>query len=141
MIIGRITGGIFLCALASPGYAESNPSIGDFMGKWTVNDVLGYSEISGGVSEAKRLLGKILSISENKIVFDNEVCTPKSGFSINSVDTAPRFNKDYGKFYIPELGLPKKSLVLDSAECISIYKSSEYSVTFGWDGVILRAYK
>lgn len=141
MILRRIVGSIFLYALASSGCAESNPSISAYIGEWTVNDVLGYSEISVGVPEAKRLLGKVLSISKNRIVFDDEVCAPKNGFVVNLIDTAPRFDKDYGKFYIPELGLPKKSFVLDSSECISIYKSSDYSVTFGWNGVILRAYK
>jgi len=111
------------------------------MGKWTVYDVVGYSEISAGVPEAKRLLGKVMTIAKNRIDFDDEKCTPDNGFVVDVVDTSSKFEENYGRFYIPDLGLPTRTILLDSKNCTPVFKLRDNVIVFGQDGVIFRAYK
>ncbi|MFM0419716.1 hypothetical protein [Paraburkholderia aromaticivorans] len=44
-----------------------SPSVGDFVGKWVVTDVVDYSDISGGIPEAKRILGKTMTITPSRL--------------------------------------------------------------------------
>jgi len=122
-------------------FAENEPVTPDFTGRWITYDVVGYSEISEGVKEAKRLLGKVLIISKNRIDFDDESCKPNNGFSVGMVDAATKFTHYYGKFYLPDLGLQERAMLLESDNCMPIFKLSDHIVIFGRNGVILRAYK
>lgn len=141
MMLHKILMVILLCFSISPCFAERKPSIDDFIGKWTVYDVVGYSEISAGVPEAKRLLGKVMTIAKNRIDFDDEKCTPEGGFVVDVVDTSSKFDENYGKFYIPDLGLSPRSILLDSENCMPVFKLRDNVIVFGQDGVIFRAYK
>ncbi|MGF6445866.1 hypothetical protein [Paraburkholderia youngii] len=121
------------CFAAGPTTTPSS-----FNGKWTVTDVVGYSDVSGGIPEAKRLLGKVLSISTDQIEFAGERCRPHGGFSVRTVDTAPKI-KDYYGINLGDTGLPQKTLLLDSDNCAAVFRMDAHRVVFGWNGVIVRA--
>lgn len=136
----RLCAGVALCLFASLSSAQATaPSIGDFQGKWTVTDVVGYGNTSGGIPEAKKLLGKVLSISAGGIEFSGERCKPHK-ISVATVDTASRLKDDFG-INLEDTGLPARTALLDSSNCTAVYRMDEHRVLFGWDGVVLRAVK
>ncbi|NVI05922.1 hypothetical protein FSB64_19575 [Paraburkholderia sp. JPY454] len=100
--------------------------------------MVGYSDVSGGIPEAKRLLGTVLSISTDQIEFAGERCRPHGGFSVRTVDTAPKLKGYYG-INLDDTGLPQKTLLLDSDNCAAIFRMDAHRVVFGWNGVIVRA--
>ncbi|MGH8777748.1 hypothetical protein [Paraburkholderia sp.] len=115
-------------------------STGNFQGKWVVEDVLGYAGTSGGTPVAKRLLGETLTISPNAIDFDGDHCQPSKGFVVHAVDTASRLKADYDA-YLNDFKLPSKATLLDSDNCATVFRADDYSVIFGWNGVMVRAYR
>ncbi|SMG59959.1 hypothetical protein [Paraburkholderia susongensis] len=130
---------LLVCLAATTCFAaEPTTAPSSFNGKWTVTDVVGYSDISGGIPEAKRLLGKVLNISSGQIEFAGERCRPHDSFSIRTVDTAPTL-KDYYGINLEDTGLPSKTLLLDSENCTAVFRMDAHRVVFGWDGVIMRA--
>lgn len=136
----RLCTGVALCLFASLSTAQATaPSVGDFQGKWTVTDVVGYGNTSGGIPEAKKLLGKVLSISAGGIEFDGERCKPHK-VGVTMVDTASRLKDDFG-INLEDTGLPANTALLDSSNCTAVYRMDEHRVLFGWDGVVLRAVK
>ncbi|MFM0282363.1 hypothetical protein P0D75_30575 [Paraburkholderia sediminicola] len=138
-MLHRICASVALCffvSLTSANAAE--PSVSDFQGKWTVTDVVGYGNTSGGIPEARELLGKVLNISPTSIEFSGELCRPHQGFRVGVVDTASRLKDDFG-INLEDTGLPETTEVLDSANCTAVYRMDERRVLFGWDGVVLRA--
>jgi len=139
MTLGKIIGCIILCLPAS--FSESEPVIRNFTGNWIVSNVVDYAEVSGGIPEAKRLLGKYLIISKNKINFDNESCRPKKGFVVRLVDADEALTHYYGSIYRPGTGLSEKIFSLESSNCLPVFMIDDQSIVFGWHGVMLRAYK
>lgn len=136
----RLCVGVVLCLFASLSSAQdAAPSVSDFQGKWTVTDVVGYGNTSGGIPEAKRLLGKVLSISPAGIEFSGERCKPRK-VSVAMIDTASRLKDDFG-INLEDTGLPARTVLLDSSNCTAVYRMDEHRVLFGWDGVVLRAVK
>ncbi|MGF6855363.1 hypothetical protein [Paraburkholderia sp. CI3] len=130
---------LIICLTATTCFAaEPTATPSSFNGKWTVTDVVGYSDVSGGIPEAKKLLGEVLSISTSQIEFAGERCRPHDGFSVHTVDTAPKL-KDYYGINLQDTGLPAKTLLLDSDNCAAIFRMDAHRVVFGWDGVIVRA--
>ncbi|WP_186152054.1 hypothetical protein [Burkholderia gladioli] len=125
--------------VASISAHAANPS-NVFVGAWVVQDVVGYSDTSGGPPEAKRLLGKTIKIARDSIDFDGQRCQPSDGFTISTVDTAPKL-LDYYQIRVTDAGLPQKTVLLDSASCAPIFRMDARRIVFGWDGVILRAIK
>lgn len=109
-----------------------------FEGQWTVTDVVGYSDVSGGIPEAKMLLGKTLRISADEIEFAGQRCRPHGGFVARSVETAPKL-KDYYGINREDTGLPQTTLLLDSPNCTPVFRVDQHRIVFGQDGVILRA--
>ncbi|MGF6610690.1 hypothetical protein OKW45_005612 [Paraburkholderia sp. WSM4175] len=52
-----------VCAAQTP-----HATINDFIGNWAVIDVVDYADISGGIPEAKRILGMTMTITPQCIV-------------------------------------------------------------------------
>lgn len=126
-------------AAASCNAQTAKPSINDFVGKWVVTDVVDYTDVSGGIPEAKRLLGKTLTITPKSISFDNEPCTPDPGFTVSDVDTQSELDKEFS-LRVNETGLPVRSTLLESDNCFPVFLTSvKNKVVFGWNGVIVRA--
>jgi hypothetical protein len=113
---------------------------GKFEGEWTVDNIIGYGGISGGPPEAKRLLGKTLRITSDGIDFNGEHCRPNNNFTVHVVDTASRLKADYDA-NLDDIRIPPKTLLLDSENCTTVFRMDDFSVVFGWDGVMVRAYK
>jgi hypothetical protein len=136
-MLKRLGAGVALCLFASVSSAQA-ASVSDFQGKWTVTDIVGYASTSGGIPEAKELLGKVLRISPGIIEFAGERCKPHQGFNVSVVDTASRLKDDFN-IDIGDTGLPVRTAVLDSSNCTAVYRMGDHRVLFGWDGVVLRA--
>jgi hypothetical protein len=139
MIVRRVCAlglGLAACVTAS----SAQDAVAQFQGKWTVTDVVGYADTSGGVPEAKTLLGKVLTVTNGQIEFAGERCAPNGGFNVSTVETAPKLRDYYG--VVPEdVGLPAKTALLDSSNCTAVFRLDAHRVVFGWDGVVLRAIK
>lgn len=141
MVLRKMIGCVVLCRAAPSSFAESEPTISSFTGKWLVSNVVDYAEVSGGIPEAKNLLGKYLIISRNKINFDDESCRPKNGFIVSLVDADEELAHYYGLIYRPGTGLLDKAFLLRSSNCLPVFMIDDQSIVFGWHGVILRAFK
>lgn len=125
--------------LASGAMAgQTASSIGDFGGRYIVTDIVGYADTSGGLPAAKKLLGQALVISPESIDFDGDHCIPNTGFRVKRVVTAPLLKEYYG---VPraDVGLPEKTSVLDSGNCVPVFRMDKYRVLLGSDGVVVRA--
>jgi hypothetical protein len=127
-------------ATATTCLAQLPPSPTDdfFKGRWIVTNVIGYGDISGGRSEAKKLIGKVLSILTDGMYFDKEYCKPNRGFMISEVETAPVLVKYY-RIHPTNTGLPARTFLLDSDNCTPVFRMDEHRIVFGWDGVVVRA--
>ena len=112
--------------------------MGDFRGRYVVDEIVGYADISGGEPTARRLLGQVLVISPNAIDFDGDHCEPNSGFRIKRIKTAPILKNYYG-VTLRETGLPARTLLLDSNNCVAVFQMNKYRVVLGSDGVVVRA--
>lgn len=123
---------------AQQGASETTPSAAEFAGKWVVTDVVSYSPVSAGIPEARRILGKILTISPTRIEFNNQNCTPHNGFVVSEVDSAAKLKELYD-VYPPDVGLPARTALLDSANCTAVFRMADNRVAFGWNGVMVRA--
>ncbi|GAB7535739.1 hypothetical protein [Burkholderia sp. 3C] len=136
----RLKSALLLYVVAASVSAHAASQSNPFVGSWVVQDVVGYSDTSGGPPEAKRLLGKTIKIAKNEIDFDGQQCQPSDGFTVSTVDTAPKL-LDYYQIAVADAGLPQKTLLLDSSACAPIFRMDSHRIVFGWDGVIMRAVK
>jgi len=123
---------------AQAGASAAKLSAAGFSGKWVVTDVVSYATISAGIPEAKRILGKVLTISPTRIEFNGQNCTPHGGFVVSEVDSATKLKALYD-VYPPDVGLPARTTLLDSANCTAIFRMTDNRVVFGWNGVMVRA--
>jgi hypothetical protein len=117
---------------------EPASSIGDFGGQYVVTDIVGYADVSGGEPVARKLLGQTLVISPDAIDFDGEHCIPNTGFRVKRVVTEPLLKEYYGVPRV-DVGLPVKTTVLDSDNCVAVFRMDKYRVVLGSDGVVVRA--
>jgi len=117
---------------------QPSPSTRGFHGRYFIDEIVGYEQVSGGIPEAKRLLGKTLVISANSIDFDGDDCKPDGGFKISEIETGTALLKIYGLNYL-DAGLPAKTLLLNSDECSPVFRVNKYQILFGWNGVVVRA--
>lgn len=116
----------------------SHTTINDFLGKWVVTDVVDYADISGGIPEAKRILGMTMKIAPNAISFDKQTCKPNSGFTVREVDTLSELAKQFD-LHVNETGLPVRTISLGSDNCFAVFRMDDQRIVFGWDGIIVRA--
>jgi hypothetical protein len=126
---------------ASAGLCNAQPkkpSVSDFFGKWVVTDIVGYGDISGGVPEAKHVLGLVLTISPKGIDFDKDRCTPNGAFFVSEIDTAAKL-KEFFNEPLSDTSLPARTTMLDSTNCTPILRMDETRILFGWNGVVVRA--
>ncbi len=129
---------LFMTTTICMAQQTTPPLINKFVGKYVITDIVGYAEISAGVPEAKRVLGKVISISSEMVNFDNERCKPKGGFKVSEVETTPVL-KDYYDITTVDAGLSAKALLLDSSNCTPVFLMDEYRIVFGSNGVVVRA--
>ena len=120
------------------GWAQTQPATDGFIGRFVVTDIVGYDNVSGGIPEAKRLLGKTLVISSDAIEFDHDRCRPAKGFRIIEVEASHALMKEYA-VNAGDVGLSGKTLLLDSDDCAPVFKMDSRRIIFGWNGVIVRA--
>lgn len=116
----------------------AEPTVSEFAGRWIVTDIVGYADTSGGIPEAKRLLGKALVITANGINFDGQRCVDAKGMKVAEVETAPVLEKYYG-VSVGDVGLPAKTALLDSVKCVPVFRVDGQRIAAGWNGVIFRA--
>lgn len=141
-MMGRLLGlALALAAGTTLSHAQTTaPSMAGFTGKWTITDVVGYADTSGGVPEARRLLGMVMTISPKGMSFDKQRCVPKSGFAVAEVESAAKLKELYD-LPLLDAGLQPKTQLLDSSNCPVVFRVDEYRVLFGWNGVVVRAFR
>lgn len=122
-----------VCAAQTP-----HAKINDFVGNWVVTDVVDYTDVSGGIPEAKRILGMTMKITPKSMSFDKETCTPNTGFTVREVDTLTELTKQFD-LRVNETGLPEKTAFVDSDNCFAVFRMDDHKIVFGWDGIIVRA--
>lgn len=141
-MIGRVPGSCSVLALTAWATvcAAQTPhaTINDFVGNWVVTDVVDYTDVSGGIPEAKRILGMSMRITPKSMSFDKETCTPNTGFTVKEVDTLSELTKQFG-LRINETGLPTRTVFVDSDNCFAVFRMDDRKIVFGWDGIIVRA--
>jgi hypothetical protein len=131
---------LFLASIGISFAQQSTSPMSDFVGRWVVTDVVGYGDVSGGMPEAKRLIGKVLVISNTGIDFDRQNCKPTKGLRVVEVETGPVLEKYYG-ITTADAGLPAKTMLLDSDACVPVFRLDEQRIVLGWNGVVVRAVK
>ncbi|MBB5456676.1 hypothetical protein HDG32_001862 [Paraburkholderia sp. CI2] len=129
-----LTASASVCAAQTPPHATIN----DFIGNWVVTDVVDYADISGGIPEAKRILGMTMTITPQSMSFDSETCKPNTGFTVKRIDTLSALKKQFD-LRVNETGLPATTVVVDSDNCFAIFRMDAHRIVFGWDGIIVRA--
>jgi len=117
---------------------QSIPSTNDFSGSFIIDEIVGYDDVSGGVPQARKLLGKSIVISEKGIVFDGDRCNPTNGFKISVVETEAAIKELFG-VTASDAGLASRTKLLTGENCLSIFKRDEYQIVFDVDGIIVRA--
>ncbi|MGF6740446.1 hypothetical protein GCT19_00190 [Paraburkholderia sp. CNPSo 3155] len=128
-----------LTASASVCAAQtSHATINDFIGNWVVTDVVDYADISGGIPEAKRILGMTMTITPQSMSFDSETCKPNTGFTVKRIDTLSALKNQFG-LRVNATGLPATTVVVDSDNCFAVFRMDAHRIVFGWDGIIVRA--
>ncbi|MFM0598321.1 MULTISPECIES: hypothetical protein [Paraburkholderia] len=128
-----LTAWMSVCAAQTP-----HAAIGDFVGNWVVTDVVDYADVSGGIPEAKRILGMTMRITPTSMSFDKEMCKPNTGFSVKEVNTQSELTKQFD-LRVNETGLPAKTAFVASDNCFAVFRMDEQRIVFGWDGIIVRA--
>jgi hypothetical protein len=116
----------------------SHATINDFVGDWVVTEVVDYADISGGIPEAKRILGMTMKITPQSMSFDNETCEPNTGFIVKEIDTISELTKQFG-IRVNETGLPATAAFVDSDNCFAVFRMDAHRIVFEWDGIIVRA--
>jgi len=115
-------------------------SADDFHGRWKVTDVVGYADMGGGEPLGKQLTGKVLTVSATEMTldFDNWGCTAHTGFRTREVESAPFLDEQAGAR--PEAArLPAKVKILESDNCIPVFRLDENHIEFDYLGVFVRA--
>ncbi|MEX3811574.1 hypothetical protein AB3X96_15105 [Paraburkholderia sp. BR13439] len=128
-----LTASASVCAAQTP-----HATINDFVGNWVVTDVVDYADISGGIPEAKRILGMTMTITPQSMSFDSETCQPNTGFTVKRIDTLSALTNQFG-LRVNETGLPATTVVVDSDNCFAVFRMDAHRIVFGWDGIIVRA--
>jgi hypothetical protein len=133
--VAAIVGGLLASgAWAGPGASQT----GDFEGRYLITEIVGYAETSAGLPGAKRLLGQTVVIASQSIDVGDAHCVPHDGFKRKRVLTEPLLKEYYGVARV-DVGLPQKTVVLDSGNCTAVFRVDPYRILLGWDGVVARA--
>ncbi len=136
----RTVAALLVCGLLASG-ASAGPAaspIGDFEGRYLITEIVGYAETSAGLPGAQRLLGGVVVIESQSIDISGERCIPHDGFKRKRVLTEPLLKEYYGVTRV-DVGLPRKTVVLDSGNCTAVFRMDPYRIVLGMDGVVVRA--
>lgn len=139
---GRLLATFALVAPLAASFADGAPasSIKDFVGTYEIENIVSYSEVSGGVPAARKLLGTTIVITPNAIDFNGDHCQLED-VTIKEVDSKSKVLEVFGPMTLLELGLTNKSLFLDNARCTQVFRMDKYRILFAEDGVVVRAFR
>jgi hypothetical protein len=139
MTILRFFVSVLSLAVSCACVAQQNiPSTGDFSGRFVIDEIVGYDDVSGGIPQARKLLGKSIVISKKEIAFDGDRCNPANGFKISEVETEAAIKELFG-VTASDAGLASRTKLLTGENCLPIFKRDEYQIVFDVDGIIVRA--
>jgi len=140
LLTTTITATLFLSS--SPAWADSAPGKdvnADIYGRWKIIKVLDSAHIAAlSESEAKRLLGKTVVVSKDKLVFNGEECDAPS-YERTVEDTA-RSMREQGHVSSVNMGLPEQMTVID-AGCTYLFLKSKDRIVVHWRGFYFDALK
>ena len=118
--------------------ASPTPAAAAFAGRYKVQEIVGYAPVSGGLPAARALLDQKVVIATGSLDFDGRQCTPKGGFRVRWVLTAPLIKKYFGVTR-EEVGVPRRALMLQSENCEPVFRFDAYQVVLQSRGVVVRA--
>lgn len=106
-------------------------------GKWRITAALDGAEITSlDEREARQIVGRELTISEEKVAFGKRDCGP-SEFEAQSVE--PRlFLREQFHATAEKLGLPNPVTVVDLS-CTSVFIKNRNTLVVAWDGWFFEA--
>jgi hypothetical protein len=101
-------------------------------GQWRLTAALDGADVTSlDEKEARRLVGRVLTIRKESVKFDDRTCGP-SGFEAESVE--PRmFVREQFHAETTKLGLPNPVTVVDLS-CTSVFIKSENRLVIAWKG-------
>jgi hypothetical protein len=107
------------------------------IGKWKVTSVLDFAEVSAlDNKDAKLLVGKILTISPNKVQLGSRVCS-RSEFWAERVE--PKLDlREKAHASAANLGLPNPVIVVELS-CAHVYIKNRNRIVLAWDGAFFDA--
>lgn len=101
-------------------------------GRWRITAALDGAEITSlDEREAQQLVGKVFTISKEKVIFGRRECGP-SKFEAYSVEPVLFLRE---QFHAPaeKLGLPNPVTVVDLS-CTSVFIKNKNRLVIAWDG-------
>lgn len=118
--------------MASAGAAEQHDT--SVIGQWKLTSVLDSAEVSGlDDDEARRLVGKALKISKDKVQIGSQVCDAPD-FEAISGDRDEYFKRRV-RASASKLGLPNPVTSVHIS-CAYVYKKAPNRLVLNWQGVL-----
>jgi hypothetical protein len=108
----------------------------DFGGHWRVDSIVGYSEISVGDDQLKKLIGQTVDISKAGVKIGTDDCRADA-MRVRLRDTSTLLRDEY-KAARKDAGLPAQTLTLDAAPCGYVFRLGR-DIVFNQDGAFYRA--
>lgn len=133
-----------LCAWSGLVWAGGNGPAGtdvnaDIYGRWKVAKVLDFADITAmSERDAKKLVGKMLIVAKDKLVFDGETCDAPS-YERTVEDTAKTMREN-GHVSSVNMGLHEQVTVID-AGCTDLFLKGKDRIIIHWRGFYLDAVK
>jgi hypothetical protein len=128
---------IAVAAVLACGYARaSDAQPFDFYGRWHIDAIVGYGEVSVSDNELRRLIGQQVVIGRNGVKIGTDDCKADTMQTV-SRETAPLLLREY-KAGRKDAGVPARTLVLNAEPCGFVFRAGRTIVVYQ-DGAFYRA--
>lgn len=128
---------VAIAAALACGYVRvSDAQTFDFYGRWHIDAIVGYGEVSVSEDELRRLIGQQVVISKDRVKIGNDDCKADA-MRAASRETAPLLLREY-KAGRKDAGVPARTLVLDAEPCGLVFRAGRAIVVYQ-DGAFYRA--
>jgi hypothetical protein len=124
-------------AISVSGFASpTRDTAASFYGTWHVDSIVGYSEVSIGDDELRRLVGQQIVITKDNLKIGSNDCKVNA-MQASKQDTTLLLLREY-KASRKDIGLSANTLVLNADPCGYVFRSGK-DIVFNQDGGFYRA--
>ena len=123
---------LLMAASVEAGDSGSKHADRSVVGRWKILSILDFAQVSIGEAPAKKLLGKELLISVDRIEFGDRHCQ-ESDFHAESVETNIELS-DKARVSNDKLRLPNPVTVVELS-CAYVYVRNKNRLVFAWNGI------